>query len=170
MAEFNKLRIVEIIFSATPIASCRNGTGITEAEDWDRVKTSFTVAKAKSVFVGTWTTLCEFFSESDNFWIHIVFCNINRRSPQEVSSPYFASWHPKGCADATRRKILHPYFKINAQRRCRRCRRLPRRREFTNKRVTDIRKLGWFALHYSWQMSCVKSKMWQPESLPQRIG
>ena len=40
------------------MVSFRNGTGITAAADWARVRTSFTVAVEYSVFVGT--TLCEF--------------------------------------------------------------------------------------------------------------
>ena len=40
------------------MASRRNGIGIIPAADFDRVKTSFTVAMAYSVLVGT--TVCEF--------------------------------------------------------------------------------------------------------------
>ena len=77
-----------IIFSATPMASFRHGTGIAEATVWDRVRTSFTVVIAYSVLVGT--IFCE---SSGNFWT-IDVREIAEREPtnslalQKVSAPY----------------------------------------------------------------------------------
>ena len=62
-----------IIFSATPIASCINGTGMRVAADCNNAKACFPVAVTYFVFVGT-----TFWGFSDNFWIQMCVRGVGR--------------------------------------------------------------------------------------------
>jgi hypothetical protein len=65
------------------MASCRSGTGMIPAADCDKVKTSFTVAMASFIFVGT--ALCEFrqYLNSDG---HQSGGHESTTSPHRISS------------------------------------------------------------------------------------
>ena len=75
------------------MASLRNGTAITEATVWDRVRTSFRVVIAYFVFVGTMS--CE---SPGNFWI-IDVREIAEREPDELTSEGFSSVPFSGLAN-----------------------------------------------------------------------
>lgn len=74
-----------IIFSATPMASCSNGTGMNPATDSDRVNTAFTEAMVYSFFVISILEL------SDNLWlpksVRAFACHESTCSPHWISAP-----------------------------------------------------------------------------------